>query len=250
MFWSEGGAGLQPAFACCCWPCAAAPGCRPGVGTPLVVCCHAARFQIPNARARIHVPLWMCMAGRRIRCREPGPARFQQLLLKRGGAAPPPPPLPRGECVVRMGLPAPGAGYGEAYDPAQMLFMDFRRHHTGVWEGAAHRLQQGEQGGLRGRVGAGVDLHGSCQSCGGPSRGGGGCHHPPAGAPAAPWDPGAWLGSRPLSCRDPGACGLQASTPMATCLAPPLRCRPSCTPCPWRATGEGGCGAASCAGAN
>lgn len=30
-------------------------------------------------------------------------------------------------------------GYEAAYDPATMLFMDFRRHHTGVWQSAASR---------------------------------------------------------------------------------------------------------------
>ena len=30
-------------------------------------------------------------------------------------------------------------GYGEAYDESSMLFMDFRRHHTGVWSKAGNR---------------------------------------------------------------------------------------------------------------
>lgn len=30
-------------------------------------------------------------------------------------------------------------GYGEAYDETSMLFMDFRRHHTGVWTDAGKR---------------------------------------------------------------------------------------------------------------
>lgn len=35
-------------------------------------------------------------------------------------------------------------GYEQAYDPASMLFMDFRRHHSGVWDGAAGRLLPGQ----------------------------------------------------------------------------------------------------------
>ncbi len=30
-------------------------------------------------------------------------------------------------------------GYSEKYDGDAMLFMDFRRHHSGVWDGAASR---------------------------------------------------------------------------------------------------------------
>jgi hypothetical protein len=33
--------------------------------------------------------------------------------------------------------------YGEAYDSSAMLFMDYRRHHTGIWEGSATRLDSG-----------------------------------------------------------------------------------------------------------
>jgi hypothetical protein len=37
------------------------------------------------------------------------------------------------------GIEAEVEGYDEAYDPHAMLFMDFRRHHSGVWEGTAPR---------------------------------------------------------------------------------------------------------------
>lgn len=30
-------------------------------------------------------------------------------------------------------------GYEDAYDASSMLFMDFRRHHSGTWRGAAPR---------------------------------------------------------------------------------------------------------------
>ena len=30
-------------------------------------------------------------------------------------------------------------GYDKVYDGSSMLFMDFRRHHSGVWAGAAPR---------------------------------------------------------------------------------------------------------------
>jgi len=31
------------------------------------------------------------------------------------------------------GIEAEVEGYNEAYDPKSMLFMDFRRHHSGLW---------------------------------------------------------------------------------------------------------------------
>ena len=37
------------------------------------------------------------------------------------------------------GIEAEVEGYDEAYDPNSMLFMDFRRHHTGLWDGGARR---------------------------------------------------------------------------------------------------------------
>ena len=30
-------------------------------------------------------------------------------------------------------------GYGEKYDRSTMLFMDFRRHHSGLWDDTAPR---------------------------------------------------------------------------------------------------------------
>ena len=35
------------------------------------------------------------------------------------------------------GIEAEVSGYSEAFDKDSMLFMDFRRHHTGVWPSAA-----------------------------------------------------------------------------------------------------------------
>ena len=37
------------------------------------------------------------------------------------------------------GIEADVSGYAEAYDASSMLFMDFRRHHSGVWQQAAPR---------------------------------------------------------------------------------------------------------------
>lgn len=37
------------------------------------------------------------------------------------------------------GIEAEVEGYDKAYDPNSMLFMDFRRHHTGLWDGGARR---------------------------------------------------------------------------------------------------------------
>lgn len=37
------------------------------------------------------------------------------------------------------GIEAEVQGYEESYDGESMLFMDFRRHHTGVWPNTAAR---------------------------------------------------------------------------------------------------------------
>lgn len=37
------------------------------------------------------------------------------------------------------GLEATVEGYEDAYDPASMLFMDFRRHHSGTWNDSGPR---------------------------------------------------------------------------------------------------------------
>ena len=42
------------------------------------------------------------------------------------------------------GIEAEVEGYPEAYDPKHMLFMDFRRHHSGVWD--ARKLTAGAKG--------------------------------------------------------------------------------------------------------
>lgn len=42
------------------------------------------------------------------------------------------------------GVEAVVEGYEDAYPRDAMLFMDFRRHHTGVWDGTASRLQAGQ----------------------------------------------------------------------------------------------------------
>lgn len=39
------------------------------------------------------------------------------------------------------GIEAEVEGYSASYDPSSMLFMDFRRHHTGLHDGAAPRLR-------------------------------------------------------------------------------------------------------------
>lgn len=39
------------------------------------------------------------------------------------------------------GIEAEVEGYPEAYNPELMLFMDFRRHHSGIWENTAQRLK-------------------------------------------------------------------------------------------------------------
>ena len=37
------------------------------------------------------------------------------------------------------GIEAEVEGYEDAYDPDSMLFMDFRRHHSGIGQGTAQR---------------------------------------------------------------------------------------------------------------
>jgi lycopene epsilon-cyclase len=41
------------------------------------------------------------------------------------------------------GIEAEVEGYNDAYDSASMLFMDYRRHHSGLWDGAARHLEPG-----------------------------------------------------------------------------------------------------------
>lgn len=42
------------------------------------------------------------------------------------------------------GIEAEVEGYEGSYDPKLMLFMDYRRHHTGIWSGTANSLVAGE----------------------------------------------------------------------------------------------------------
>jgi hypothetical protein len=41
------------------------------------------------------------------------------------------------------GIEADVEGYNDAYDSSSMLFMDYRRHHSGLWDGAARHLEPG-----------------------------------------------------------------------------------------------------------
>src|SRR5690242_15911281 len=41
-----------------------------------------------------------------------------------------------------FGMEAEAEEYSQAYDPGLMLFMDFRRHHSGSWDGAARYLEK------------------------------------------------------------------------------------------------------------
>jgi hypothetical protein len=41
------------------------------------------------------------------------------------------------------GIEAEVEGYNDAYDSSSMLFMDYRRHHSGLWDGAARHLEPG-----------------------------------------------------------------------------------------------------------
>jgi len=41
------------------------------------------------------------------------------------------------------GIEAEVEGYDAAFDPHAMTFMDFRRHHTGLWPSTAAKCEQG-----------------------------------------------------------------------------------------------------------
>ena len=56
-----------------------------------------------------------------------------------------PPPLPPSlspqvAAQTAYGIEAEVEGYEGAYSPDLITFMDFRRHHSGVWEDAAQNL--------------------------------------------------------------------------------------------------------------
>ncbi len=58
------------------------------------------------------------------------------------------------------GIEAEVEGYEESYDPSAMLFMDFRRHHTGLYDNTANRYRAfSVRGGGLGWGGGGSCLH-------------------------------------------------------------------------------------------
>jgi lycopene epsilon-cyclase len=77
------------------------------------------------------------------------------------------------------GIQAEVEGYADGYDPDSMLFMDFRRHHTGLWNSTAPRsvlwvgplsLTQGMRNGARmllqsGRRQSALEKHKMCVLC-------------------------------------------------------------------------------------
>lgn len=48
-----------------------------------------------------------------------------------------------GESAPSSSSSPPSSSSSSSYDPSSMLFMDYRRHHTGVWEGTAGRVGAG-----------------------------------------------------------------------------------------------------------
>lgn len=59
-------------------------------------------------------------------------------LLRYEGAA------PSVAAQTAYGVEAEVEGYDSSYDPSSMLFMDFRRHHSGLWPGTAGRQRPGQ----------------------------------------------------------------------------------------------------------
>jgi len=54
------------------------------------------------------------------------------------------PDAPAVAAQTAYGIEAEVEGYDQAYDADLMVFMDYRRHHTGLWSGGARSLEQGE----------------------------------------------------------------------------------------------------------
>lgn len=71
--------------------------------------------------------------GRTLRCRLPvlasGVAAGRLLKYEEG--------VPAVAAQTAYGIEAEVEGYAAAYPPDKMLFMDFRRHHTGLYDGTA-----------------------------------------------------------------------------------------------------------------
>nr|WJE87833.1 lycopene epsilon-cyclase [Chlorella sorokiniana] len=78
--------------------------------------------------------------GRTVRCRLPvlasGVAAGKLLRYEDG--------VPPVAAQTAYGIEAEVAGYADNYPPDAMLFMDFRRHHTGLYDGTASRQQPGK----------------------------------------------------------------------------------------------------------
>lgn len=161
--------------------------------------------------------------GRRLSCRLAVLASGQAAgkLLKYEAGVPPV------AAQTAYGIEAEVEGYGDSYPTDAMLFMDFRRHHTGLYDGTANRCAH-----------AWAWWWGVCQ--------GGGLA--PRARPALPcpcWRRHAtapamlMCGAPPLLVRPPRAAGsspARASTARMACGARRRRCRRSCMPCRWAAT--------------
>ncbi|EFN58632.1 hypothetical protein CHLNCDRAFT_19656 [Chlorella variabilis] len=78
--------------------------------------------------------------GRRLSCRLAVLASGQAAgkLLKYEAGVPPV------AAQTAYGIEAEVEGYGDSYPTDAMLFMDFRRHHTGLYDGTANRQQPGK----------------------------------------------------------------------------------------------------------
>jgi hypothetical protein len=79
---------------------------------------------------RVHRQRWALDAPRAVGAALAGPLQRTQRLPHERHAPPPT-------------HPSQVEGYSQAYDATNMLFMDYRRHHSGLWEGAARHLEQG-----------------------------------------------------------------------------------------------------------
>ncbi|CAD7696972.1 unnamed protein product [Ostreobium quekettii] len=83
-----------------------------------------------------------------LRCKDGSEVRARLVTLASGAAAgrfleyETDTPQPAGQTAY--GIEAEVEGYEKGFDPKAMLFMDYRRHHTGLWEDTAHTIQAGK----------------------------------------------------------------------------------------------------------
>ncbi|CAD7704594.1 unnamed protein product [Ostreobium quekettii] len=83
-----------------------------------------------------------------LRCKDGSEVRARLVTLASGAAAGKflkyEEDAPATVAQTAYGIEAEVDGYEKGFDPKSMLFMDYRRHHTGVWEDTAYTLEAGK----------------------------------------------------------------------------------------------------------